>query len=658
MASATLFFLKECDYFCSMRKFFLSAILSVLAIPLPAEEYLIEINPDKTIVHVGQFGFSDDAPVLDVLKMMPELVSRGNELYSNYTIQFDGKSVGEARDVFLCHTLIRDIQKIEISQSSVSTQTRNGQSGTINLIPRKLTEDGFGGEAVLPVSFNDVMPGVNMELRKGKFQMISHVNVEYYFPAKESIFKEESPGVVTTGAEKETEKYFQQTARANLRYDFNEKNVLKTWILESYANGRNSFFKEYSILTDKSAKLGPGWKYEEIKRDTSLSTNKSLLFNVMAEYSHYFTPTNKFVAFVGFETDDNNSDNCFKQPNTLDAELKYEGFVLNSGEHRLKLKAGANMTCAQSSASVWGSSRLYLSPYADFEYFFRGLDVKAAVRYQNNGRTVTGPGGNSSFSREEDVVGNVNAFLQLCPHHALKLVISRNLIRPEDNMLLPGLTYDESKDSWTLGNASLGRSYIHNCELKYITDIERNGHYFVITPALGYIRADDLIVPVLGTEELDGGKLSYTTYENIGSNDIGKFSLQGLYRYGIFTLSLGGNMFLSHARKAAGTESNRYFNIVATPIFDFKNGWLLSGNLTYFSPMESGKTVMGDRLFSEISIMKRIGNWTFGAQLSDIFDALTTDYTYDGARTVSRTYDLYGRSLGIQVNYRFGKKMR
>lgn len=650
-------FEKRILYIGQMKRIFFIVILSVLAVPLFAEDYLIEVKPDKQVLHVGQFGLTDDAPVVEILRMMPELVSRGNDLFSNYTIQYDGKSVGEARDVFLFHTLIGDIEKIEISQSSVSTQTRNGQSGTINLVPKKKTEDGFGGDVKLPVTFNDVMPGVTMALRKGKFQMDSHVNVEYYFPTMESIFMEECPGVVTTGTEVEKERYFQQTAKVNLRYDFSEKDVLKAWVLESYANGRNVFDKEYSILTDKSALYGPGWKYEEIRRDTSATTDKSLLFNVMTEYSHNFTPTGKLVAFVGFESDNNNSGNGFKQPNILDAELKYEGFVLDAGEHKLKLKVGTNMTHSVSTASVWSGRRLYLSPYADFEYFFRGLDLKAAVRYQNNGRTVTGPEDNSHFSREEDIVANVNAFLQLRPHHAIRLVMSRNLVRPDDNMLLPGLTYDETKDRWILGNESLGRSYIHNCEFSYITDWETNGHYFVITPSLGYIRADNLIVPVLGTKELYGGKLSYTTYENIGVSDIGKFSLQGLYRHGIFTLSLGGNMFLSRARKAEGAERNRYFNVVATPIFDFKNGWLFSGNLNYFSPMENGKSLLGDRLFAKITLSKRVGNWTFGAQLSDIFDDFTTDYTYDGDKTVSRTYDLYGRFLGIQVNYRFGKRI-
>lgn len=101
---------------------------------LSGQDYLLEIKPDQKVIHPELFNLPPDTPINAILMTIPELITRSNVAFSNFDIQVDGKSVGESRDVILFSTVIADVEKIEVSTSSVTTQKKNGEGGSINII--------------------------------------------------------------------------------------------------------------------------------------------------------------------------------------------------------------------------------------------------------------------------------------------------------------------------------------------------------------------------------------------------------------------------------------------------------------------------------------------------------------------------------------------
>ena len=62
---------------------------------------------------------------------------------------------------------------------------------------------------------------------------------------------------------------------------------------------------------------------------------------------------------------------------------------------------------------------------------------------------------------------------------------------------------------------------------------------------------------------------------------------------------------------------------------------------------------MGDCFFSSISLGRTWGNWTVNAELSDIFDFISTDVTIGEGQEIYSTYDLYPRYFAVGASYKF-----
>ena len=125
---------------------------------LSAQDYFIEVTPDKKIIHLTGTILPEDTPVQYILQIMPELIVRNDINFSNYDLQLDGKSVGASRNNILFMTDIKDIEKIEISTASVSTQQKNGMAGVINFVSAKPAE-GLEGEVSLEAAtIPNIMP--------------------------------------------------------------------------------------------------------------------------------------------------------------------------------------------------------------------------------------------------------------------------------------------------------------------------------------------------------------------------------------------------------------------------------------------------------------------------------------------------------------------
>ena len=108
-----------------------------------AQNYALEVLPDKEVIYIKKLALPGNLSVKDLLLMYPSILNRNVEnAIERYEVQLDDKTIGAANDEILVATKLREIEKIEISSSPSVTQQKNGQGGVINLILNKPEEEG------------------------------------------------------------------------------------------------------------------------------------------------------------------------------------------------------------------------------------------------------------------------------------------------------------------------------------------------------------------------------------------------------------------------------------------------------------------------------------------------------------------------------------
>lgn len=635
----------------------LLAALLLTASGLSAQDYLIEVTPDKKIIHLLNSNLSEDTPVQYILQIMPEMILRGSTDFSNFDLQLDGNSVGASRDNFLFLTKIGDLEKIEISTSSVSTQQKNGQSGAINFISKK-PEEGLEGRIIAEAStIPNLMPSAELRYKKDRFELTGYGNLEYFNPNQRKLYTSTFKNSTDIGDINDNYRYTQATAKLITKYGFSDKDEVKGWILFSSSNENDCQIKESIRIMTGLNPLGPGWAYYATSIDTTNSSGRIHILNAHAEYKHTFAEGHKLTASAGYQFNREYQSSNYVIPHIVDAELKYEVPLIDREGRRLQMKLALNSTGKIVETNDAGSSSLYLSPLAEFKYTAGEWTIHAAGRYQMYDRyySIKEKMSTKDFSSlEHDFIGNVNALWQFEPHKALRFIASRNLLRPTDEMLYPGMVWYKTKKEWIYGNPKLQRAYLHSFNLGYITDWEKEDKKFIFNAGLEYTRADGLIQTVRMHDQEEGR--FYNTYTNSGMNDILSANLLFIYRHNIFSVAAAGNVFCNFKNENGAQNYHNYFNISITPIFNFEGGWNLSSKVVYNSAVLQADGQLGECLLASMRLDKKLRNWILHIELNDIFDYDSTDYSDIDGNMVSTQYDMYKRYFGIGATYTFRVK--
>ncbi len=640
------------------RKLLIGLVLLLTVIPSGAQEHVIEFLPDKKIINVGKLNLPDYMTADNILQILPEFVVRGDRLYSNYDIQYDGKSVGESRDAILLQTRLCEIEKIEISTSSTSTQQHSTYSGTINIVPKHL-EVGFEGEAFFDLTSEpDIMPSVNLNYRKDKFQMRGLASVEGYWPSSLRLSTRQNPDELSEGADETCRKYFQETARVNVQYDITGRDILKGWFIESWDHDASEMISR--THSERFNPKNPGTAVIMDQSDTTFSTNRTMLMQARAQYEHIINEDSKLTAYAGYQTNPGSRNGIGRTNNNFDGEFKGTFPVFHKAKSKGTMETGVNMTLGGKSFDDIRNSSTFVSPFAKFKYTGEKWAVNVGVRYQYYRSDNVFQDQATDQSADHDILASAEAVWRISGNHALQITLNRSIIRPDDEMLYPKLHYSQYKGEWIKGNPMLNPAYIHTAEVGYIFDWDNNGHSVIINAGVGYIRADGLIEEQLYDANQEPDKASgtyYVTYDNAGINNIGTINLSAIYRYGIFTLSLAGNLFTKLMLHGTSSDFSTNGNVSFSPIFNFEGDWTLCGKFMYNSPIVHNNMTNGDCIFAQICFAKQIGRWTIHLDFSDIFDCTTIDRSTNFDTVTSNVYDLYDRYIGAGFSYRFGGKM-
>ena len=148
-------------------RFAIITIISLLATcSMSAATQAIEVSLDKKVIYADSLNLAPNTDVATMLSLLPELLERpGWSSITHYDIKIQGISVGNASDVTLYQLRLNDIEKIEISDSPVSSYLNNGQGGSIDITlrePLSRERKTWGSAAVsaaaLPLPSGSIIP--------------------------------------------------------------------------------------------------------------------------------------------------------------------------------------------------------------------------------------------------------------------------------------------------------------------------------------------------------------------------------------------------------------------------------------------------------------------------------------------------------------------
>lgn len=624
-----------------------------------AQNYAIELLPDKKVIHVDNLGLAENTPIIEVLRMLPELTVReGEEYLSGYDVSLDDKSVAYNKDVLLSTMKLYEVEKIEISTSATASQQVNGMAGSIKIVSRTMKE---GFSANLSVGANtlwDVYPNVNLNYRTDKLEVRGNVGLDAYSGKQISYYEDENFDLYQEGIETNIGKSFQETARLYMKYSPTKKDQFKVWILESFGAGRRNSFVN-GTDRERLPKIG-----EDICRvadfaDSSFSVASKLNFSAFARYEHTFRDEMKFSVTADFIQDKSrkgslNLDGATPdKPSTLKSEAKFVLPFLPAGEKSLNLEMGGNIEYNVKDKTDEENKSFYSSPFMALKYRSGRWKVDAGIRYQYYDFVFDKSRQNIFNGGSKNITFNVNTLWQMADHQALRFFVTKNIVRPSSFQMYPVLEWDRSRGSYIIGNRDLRPSSMYSFDLDYITDWKAGDHNFVAEAGIGYDRADGLVNMVRRyNAEYERDVL---TYVNTGVNDILKADADFLYRYGIFSVSLAANWYHNIKNEEGGKDDIDNFNISLSPIFCFRNSWTLSGTFRYNNAVISRNSRLGECFYSYFMLSKTLGKCIIFATFSDIFGYASENYEYREGGYHYTMYDQYPRNIEIGVTYRIGR---
>ncbi len=687
----------------------LAGVLTLTLATSAKAQNIVEIKPDKKVVHVDQLALSSSASVRDALDIMPDLLNRSSMfVIDNFSVQVDGQDVGSSTDVVLIQTILAEVDVIEISTSPSVSDQKNGQSGVIN-IKMKAPEEGFHGDALLDGSTEwNVMPSVLMSYKKDKWSMKGSMMMEYFQPTIASYTERTSPTSFLMAYDTAFVRFMQETAKFEAKYKTDQDEV-KINVWESYAYTKNN---ELSALCQERLMGGeadrqqvPGKRVVEqfVGTDSTRIENNEL--NVVAKFNYKHTFSNKGTVETSVNYDFSPtrqtnatlydmkyynaiferlgqaqsymSDN-WNLPHQLSAELKTKHEIGRWSEnHYLELEGGANYqlgasesndkekilragTRAEESILDYKAMTHYVSPFFKFSYFYKTLTLQAGARYQYQNQTIgsqletmVDPNDTMHVVNSHDWTANININWQVVPHHNLRALASRNLVRPTIQQLSPILYYNQKQDMYYKGNPNLTPTQSYNADLDYSFDFQNVKHNLLLDVGLSYLHVLNPIQQVM--REDAAIKSIYNTYENDYRAPTNALNLNLLlcYKVGVYSLFFTGNSFYKLQHKGDALQARWNYNIAMANNFNFASGWALSFKLIYNSAIWTENEVIGDCFFANIRLAKTWGHWLVHAEINDVFNDSAVDKGKDGDVDIMRLYDPHQQCVAVGFAYKW-----
>lgn len=616
---------------------------------------MVEIKPDKKIIHVNELGLSPNTCVREVLSAMPELLDRSSaDIFSNFNIQVDGKDAGKSRDVVLMQTKIVEVDVIEVSTSPTVSEQKNGEGGVINIKLKAIDKEGLSGSVLVDANTSwDFQPSVLLNYKKGKFTLRSSVMTEYFQPTEYVDGLKEMPMQKAQINDTTRTKFGQETAKLQLQWNPTERDEITIYTWETFGMAHQQTRSGEVLWINQVTDANPQWNesrtgtvcdmhQRQLKAEGQVSYKHTYIrggelkieadYNYVpdlqrSQYNRY--DADPFPARVG--VDDKWKTDLDQHTHQVFGEISSKHVLLKpDSPHHLDMKIGANVTYdfgegreiiadnRHIDTTYTREGNLHASPFLEWNYDYNGWYIQLGARYQyfRYGQPL---GNDYVYVDNHTWLGNLSVMWQVKEHHNLRFVAARNVVW---NKMV-----EEQK-------ISFAANPYYNAELNYIFDWNNGEDYVMTNVGAKYVyaqRSDGYMGLIAGNAQL-------------------------MYRHGIFSMAFAGNLYVKEEILYAGNIRDKwrfFYNLSLTPVLSFRKNWTLSAKLLYNSEVIMSDAVYGDCFYAQIRVSKDIKNWNVHLQLNDIFDYDTYNVAHENDWTVSTLTDMYPRSVQIGFGYKF-----
>lgn len=644
-------------------------LLVLLMIVSSAYSQAVKTDYDKKIIITDSLNIPGNTSASTVISLLPELLQRpGDYILSNYDVKIDGMSVGSAADVALLQLHIVDIEKIEVSESALSSYQKNGQGGSINLVLRSKgssADDRFWGSVGMHGStYRDLGQQINLGYKNKGLLVRGIVLGEMTNWGRDVVTSVYEDGGLAKETTVSTDSRFRtELARAYLQYNITKQDQIKFSLSEIYSysknkNITNNDVENYVTGIDKNLSVQANLSYRHSSRRSSLGAS--------VEFGHKPSDKDKYVGDMYVVNK--------KKANTISGKVDYKTTLYDdvnaSGRKRKgELTIGVNFNTSLGSEKEhidkgetminWDipqNDTRYIMPNATFNTTLGKLRMKVSGGWQYFSYDIERSGKPHS-SVSNDITGKFMAEWHFTNLRKVRFILDRKLKRPSSSQLYPFLTMNSDQTKYIEGNPDLKPMMVHEAMFDYIDTYNfGQGHQLVINTDIS-IRG---ITNIIGEEKStrpdpvdESTKANFVTYVNRGSNTVTSANLMALYTYKAFSLSFAGNIYHKEADASSGGDHYTYYNLGLFPSFRIKNGWSGGARFVYYSHVSQRNTTLGDCAAADITVGKSINRLFFFLSKCFSFHKNSIDVTTSGSQRKEKKYEMLSSYTGIGVKYSF-----
>lgn len=643
-----------------------------------AKVYTLDVQFDKKVINVDSLGLSSSTSILAVLKLLPELLERpGASFINNYDIQIEDMSVGSLNDATLRHLKIADIQKLEISESPITSYTNNGQGGAINIVLRnseqqnseKKTWGAVSGTSSNGSDYTDVT----------SIFWVTHKYKDWTLRGYATGEMSNNETLITNSGSTSNETINKSRAQLQLAR-------LYAWYQPTAKDKFKFNISEDSYTKEPETKVIAN-NTKTLTQDKERHTNLHGLFNYCHNYNKYskfevemqykYTPEEEEMEKPVFGWDYNVNRHNFSgkveyRKNLLPPDLNRDyshltvGSSWNAAWDRHKMWEYYNSTTATDKLEA-NVNTLHIMPYATFETILGQFKIKAKAEFQYYKYDVSAGrawmtkeiSNNNVVTDRWDFTGLATFGWQFTNHQQLRFIANRKLTRPTNGQIFPYLMFSPADQYYVKGSTDIVPTLSHEFSLDYITDLLWGKHSLTLNASASYNYVNDIITTVHSNRSSSGPglgmTLDYITYINDGNNKILNGNLMALYRYKSFSVSCAGNLYRNSKEINGTTDHFNYFNLSLMPSMTLPKDWTITLAMFYYSKVKTANSELGNSALASIGVCKHWGN--FYANLSSTFSmsGKVKDVFYDTDGTINHTskYRSTPTYFTVGVAYRF-----
>lgn len=657
-----------------MKKIITCILMFMACICAMAEEkgHAIEICTDKIVIKTDSLNLPKSTTVQEVLTLLPDLLERVKDfVLENYTIQINGKSVGDARDAVLQQIRLSDLKCIEVSENSLSAVSALGQGGGISLELKSPTE-GISGAVNADVSIEaNYAGGLRLDDKKGKWSFQSVATVENYVP---SLFKKIYSEGFTESSKKRD---FSEYVAAFINYEATKSDLLKFTVSEVYTNSR-SWENTEGVESDKQyQRIKNTNLFAAINYDHTFSAMSKLCMEVNYRYipekfNQYLNkPTEELVQKKEYSynhmphnvySDLKLEQSLFKPTATTSAKMElgvqYSYSTANNNSN-INSKSVAENTYNTLINTIGGENAYktfdvvektyFLRPYLKIESKLNKWTFMGTVDYQHFSYDTKLKDTEYDYDHHcrQNVTGQVVAMYTPNSKNLLRLRFERKIDRPEAIKMFPYPFIDITSDVEIVGNAELKPAKQNAIDLDYCVNLSTEDYHLELKASTEYSRTFDLINTTLADNKI--------TYINDGRVNILTADLGLYFRKGCFSTWIAGNLYHNHEKQLNHKEHHTYYNFLLRPVLNLRHGWNISTSITYNSPITSYLQESGKMFYGTLRIGKtwdKFSAYIYGLQ-NFIGKTRTNNYSKEGVVTSYSDKEYIHSYIGAGVRYAF-----